>query len=469
MTAQQDGRAASDVTVSALVSELRAGFDSGLTRPVAWRLDQLSRLAALLTEHEDDIAAALASDLGKPAAEAYLNETGFLLAEVGLARRWLRWWLRPRPIKPALATVPAVAWTVREPRGVCLVIAPWNYPLELSLSPLIGALAGGNAAVLKPSELAPATAALLAELLPAYLDRRAVRVVLGGVPETTALLRERFDHIFYTGNGRVARIVAAAAAQHLTPVTLELGGKSPVFVDGTTDLRVAADRIAWGKWNNAGQTCVAPDHILATPHAADQLERLLPEAARRMFGEDPQRSPHYGRIVNEAHHARLVSYLGDGRVVSGGRHEAADRYLEPTVLADIRPGAAVMQEEVFGPILPIVRVPDAGAAIDTINAGEKPLALYVFSSDAATRRRFIEGTSSGALTFGLPVAHVAIPDLPFGGVGASGMGAYHGEHSLTTFTHTKPVVLTPDRPHFLALAHPPIPEARLRFLKRLLR
>lgn len=455
-------------TAHGIVAGLRAAFDSGLTRPIAWRLAQLDGIVGLLIEHEDAIAAALAADLGKSSAEAYLTETGFVLAEARLVRKRLRRWLRPRPIRPSPATFPARARTVREPLGVCLVITPWNYPLHLALAPLVGAIAGGNACVVKPSELAPKTSALLADLLPRYVDPRAVAVVEGGVHETTALLHERFDHIFYTGNGRVGRIVARAAAEHLTPVTLELGGKSPVFVDGTTDLRVAADRIAWAKWTNAGQTCVAPDHVLATPAAADQLERLLPDAVRRMFGDDPARSADYGRIVNERHHARLLSYLGSGRIVSGGRHDAASRYLEPTVLADVTPDDPVMGEEIFGPVLPILRVPDAAAAVDLVNRGDKPLAAYVFSSDAATRRLFVERTSSGSLTFGLPMAHLSMADLPFGGVGESGMGVYHGEHSLATFTHAKPVVVKPDRPDTLRLAYPPLDAARLRLLRRFL-
>lgn len=465
---RDEGRGASGLSYAGLVADLRAAFDAGVTRPLAWRTGQLDALAALLREHEDAIAAALASDLGKPAAESFLTEVLATLTEVGLARRRLRWWLRPRPLRPSLATFPTVAWTVQEPLGVCLVIAPWNYPLNLALTPVVGALAGGNAVVLKPSELAPATAALLADLVPRYLDRRAVRVVTGGVPETTALLRERYDHIFYTGNGRVGRIVARAAAEHLTPTTLELGGKSPVFLDGTTDLAIAADRLAWAKWTNAGQTCVAPDYVLATPAAADELERLLPEAARRMFGDDPRRSPDYGRIVSADHHARLVGYLADGRLVSGGDHDDAALHLGPTVLADVDPASPVMQEEIFGPILPILRVPDAAAAIAFITAREKPLALYVFSSDAATRRAFVEGTSSGALTFGLPMAHLAMPDVPFGGVGESGMGAYHGHHSLATFTRAKPVVSKPSRPDTLRLAYPPHGGRRLGLLRRAL-
>ena len=469
MTTDMAGQAASGVDFASTVDELRAGFDSGLTRPLGWRRAQLDGLAALLTEHELDIAAALASDLGKSAGESYLTETGLALAEVRHVRRSLRWWLRPRLVRPTLATFPSLAVTVREPLGVCLVIAPWNYPLQLALAPLVGALAGGNTCLVKPSELAPATAALLAALVPRYVDQRAVRVVTGGVPETTALLRERFDHIFYTGNGRIARIVAEAAAAHLTPTTLELGGQCPVFLDGTTDLRIAANRIAWAKWTNAGQTCVAPDYVLATPAVADQLESLIPRAARRMFGDDAQRSPDYGRIITDAHLARLLAYVADGRLVSGGHHDTRDRYLEPTVLADVSPDAPVMQEEIFGPILPILRVPDADAAIAFINGRDRPLALYAFTSDAATRRRFVEQTSSGALTFGLPLAHFAMTDLPFGGVGASGMGSYHGKYSLATFTHEKPVVSKPDHPDTSKVVHPPITARRMRIARRVIR
>ncbi|HET7725487.1 MAG TPA: aldehyde dehydrogenase family protein [Propionibacteriaceae bacterium] len=468
MTGGIAGPEVSGVGYGGTVADLRAAFDTGLTRPIQWRLAQLDGLVELLSVHEADIAGALASDLGKSAREAYLTEIGLTLAEVKNIRRWLRWWLRPRPIRPTLLTFPSLAFTVREPLGVCLVISPWNYPLQLCLAPLIGALAGGNACIVKPSELAPATAELLATLVPRYLDPRAVRVVTGGVPETTALLRERFDHIFYTGNGGVARIIAKAAAAQLTPVTLELGGKCPVFVDGSTDLRVAAERIAWAKWTNAGQTCVAPDYVLAVPAAAEQLEELIPEAARRMFGDDAHRSPDYGRIVTEIQHARLRAYLGDGRVVSGGRFDSGDRYVEPTVLADVSPLSPVMQEEIFGPILPILRVPDAGAAIDFINGRDKPLALYVFTSDAGTRRRFVQETSSGALAFGLPVAHFAMTDLPFGGVGASGTGAYHGRHSVVTFTHEKPIVLKPDHPDATKVVYPPLSDLRMRLVRRVM-
>ncbi|MGW7580452.1 aldehyde dehydrogenase family protein [Kitasatospora sp. NPDC054768] len=429
--------------IPAVVARLRAEFSTGRTRPLTWRLDRLAALRALLTEQAEAFQRALHTDLGKSAAEAYRTEIGFTLAELDHTVAHLAEWLDPKPAAVPEVFRPAEARVVRDPLGVVLIIAPWNYPLQLALAPLVGALAAGNTAVLKPSELAPATSAAIAELLPRYLGEEAVAVVEGAVPETTALLEQRFDHIFYTGNGVVGRIVMTAAAKHLTPVTLELGGKSPVVVDPGTDLGVTARRIARGKFLNAGQTCVAPDYVLAVGDTAAGLERELADAVRELFGEEPATSTEYGRIVNERHFDRLTALLDDGRTVTGGGHDRATRYLAPTVLADVPATAPVMRAEIFGPILPVLTVPDLDAAIAFINERDKPLALYAFTESADTKRRLTEETSSGALSFGLPVSHLAMPDLPFGGVGESGMGRYHGEYSIDTFSHTKAVVDKP--------------------------
>ncbi|GAA2975439.1 aldehyde dehydrogenase family protein [Kitasatospora sp. NPDC006786] len=429
--------------IPTVVARLRAEFSTGRTRPLTWRLNRLAALRALLTEQAEVFQQALHTDLGKSAAEAYRTEIGFTLNELDHTVAHLAEWLDPKPAAVPEVFRPAEARIVREPLGVVLIIAPWNYPLQLALAPLVGALAAGNTAVLKPSELAPATSAAVAELLPRYLGEEAVAVVEGAVPETTALLEQRFDHIFYTGNGTVGRIVMTAAAKHLTPVTLELGGKSPVVVDPGTDLAVTARRIARGKFLNAGQTCVAPDYVLAVGDTAAGLERELADAVRELFGEDPATSTEYGRIVNERHFDRLTALLDDGRTVTGGGHDRATRYLAPTVLADVPATAPVMQSEIFGPILPVLTVPDLDAAIAFINERDKPLALYAFTESADTKRRLTEETSSGALSFGLPVSHLAMPDLPFGGVGESGMGRYHGEYSIDTFSHTKAVVDKP--------------------------
>ncbi|MFG2822614.1 aldehyde dehydrogenase family protein [Kitasatospora sp. NPDC048365] len=456
------------VHAAATVARLHGTFATGRTKPLAWRKAQLRALRRLLVDQEAAFAAALHADLGKSATEAYTTEIGFTVNEIDHTLRHLDRWLRPRRVRVPLSLRPARARAVREPLGTVLIVSPWNYPLQLALAPLVGAIAAGNCALVKPSELAPATSAALAHWLPRVLDRDAVAVVEGGVPETTALLEQRFDHVFYTGNGTVARVVMAAAARHLTPVTLELGGKSPAVVEPGTDLAAAARRIAWGKFMNAGQTCVAPDYVLAIGDAGAAIEPHLAAAVREMYGDDPAAAGDYGRIVNERHFDRLTGLLSSGRTVTGGSHDRADRYLAPTVLADVDPDSAVMREEIFGPILPIVRVPDLDAAIAFITARDKPLALYAFTASARTKRRLAAETSSGALAFGVPNAHLAVPGLPFGGVGESGQGRYHGHHSLETFSHLKAVLDKPLPLDTLRLAYPPLTPGKSKLLRRFL-
>jgi aldehyde dehydrogenase (NAD+) len=427
-----------------VVARLRATFRSGRTKPVEWRTTQLRRLRELLTEKGTELAAALHADLGKSSTEAFRTEIDFTIREIDHTLDHLADWLRPEPAPvPAHLGADASARTQYDPLGVVLVIAPWNYPAQLLLAPVVGALAAGNAVVAKPSELAPATSAAVARLLPAYLDTDAVAVVEGGIPETTALLAERFDHIFYTGNGTVGRVVLRAAAEHLTPVTLELGGKSPAFVDRDTDLAVVADRLARGKFLNAGQTCVAPDYVLTDPGTAAALEPLLASAVEKLYGSDPADSGEYGRIINERHFDRLTGLLDSGRTVVGGTSDRTTKYIAPTVLADVDPESPVMGEEIFGPILPIVTVPGLDEAIGFINDRDKPLALYVFTDSDTTRRRIADETSSGGLGYGLPLAHLTVSDLPFGGVGESGMGNYHGRYSIETFSHRKAILEKP--------------------------
>ena len=451
-----------------LVGGVRRAFAAGRTKPIGWRLHQLAALEAMLIERERELVAALHDDLGKSAAESFVTELSVVRAEAATARRRLRRWLRPRPVRTGLALAPARAWTRYEPLGTVLIIGPWNYPVQLVLAPLVGAIAAGNAAVLKPSEIAAATSALLAELIPNHLDREAIAVVEGGAAETQALLAQQWDRIFYTGGGRVARIVARAAAEHLTPTTLELGGKSPVYVDGSADPAVTARRIAWGKFTNAGQTCVAPDYVLVTPEAREPLVRELGTAIAELYGPDPLRSPDYGRIVSRGHYERLAGHLADGRIAVGGASDAAAVRIAPTVLVDVDPDAPVMQEEIFGPILPVLEVPGPREAIDFVRARPKPLALYTFTRSERVRRAFARSTSSGALVHGMTLAHLAVGELPFGGVGESGMGAYHGEASLRTFSHERAEAAKPLRPDTLALAYPPLGRGRMRLLRRLL-
>ncbi|MCY9783867.1 aldehyde dehydrogenase family protein [Nocardiopsis sp. EMB25] len=454
--------------IPGIVDRLRTAFADGRTKPLTWRRDQLRALRRLLTEERPALERALKADLGKSPVEAHTTEIGFVVNEIDHTLRHLASWLRPQRVSVPMALAPARARRVREPLGTVLIIAPWNYPVNLSLAPLVGAIAAGNTALVKPSELAPATSAVLAELLPRYLDAEAIAVVEGGIPESTTLLEQHFDHIFYTGNGAVARIVMAAAVKHLTPVTLELGGKSPVIVEPGVDLAATARRLAWGKYTNAGQTCVAPDYVLAVGDTADELERELAAAITEMFGDDPRTSPDYGRIINERHFDRLTALLGSGTVVAGGDHDRDALYLAPTVLGGVTADTPVMAEEIFGPVLPVVRVPDLDAAIAFVNERDKPLALYAFTDSEETKRRLTTQTSSGALAFGLPIAHLAVPDLPFGGVGESGMGAYHAAASIDTFSHTKSVLDKSLLLDTMRVAYAPITDLKERVLRRML-
>lgn len=460
----------SGLPIPTLVRKLRQSFADGLTRPQAWRREQLQSLRALLVDRSEEFERALQADLGKCGTEAQLTEIGFLVAEIDYAIEHLARWMRPRRVGVPLAIQPAAARVIAEPLGVVLVIAPWNYPLMLALSPVVGALAAGNTVVIKPSELAPATSEAIARLLPEALDGAAVAVVEGGAEATTELLEQRFDHIFYTGGGRVARIIARAAAEHLTPVTLELGGKSPVYVDNSVSLADAAKRIAWGKFMNAGQTCVAPDYVLGRPEVLERLSLHLADAVHDLYGSAIERNPDYGRIVNDGHFERLVAYLGDGEIASGGGSDAESRYIEPTVLLGVPRDAPVMQEEIFGPILPFVPVNDLDDAIEFVNGRDKPLAAYVFSSDPETKRRWEHETSSGALAFGTPVLHLTVHGLPFGGVGESGTGAYHGERSFLAFSHEKAVLSKPLAPDTLGpTIMPPYTQTKESLVRRWLR
>ncbi|WGW14171.1 aldehyde dehydrogenase family protein [Saxibacter everestensis] len=449
----------------AVVSALRAGFGTGLSRPVAWRIRQLKALRRMLIERRTDFERALQDDLGKNATEAWLTEVGFTVNEIDHTLRHLRGWLRPRRRRVPLALQPANARTVFEPRGVVLIIAPWNYPLQLLLTPLVGALASGNVVLAKPSELAPATSSAIARWLPEYLDRRAVQVVEGGVAETTAILEQRFDHVFYTGNAAVGQIVMEAAAKHLTPVTLELGGKSPVYVDDSADITVSARRIAWGKFMNAGQTCVAPDYVLASAAVQARLVPALDAAIREMFGDDPTTSPDFGRIINERNYDRLTALLPEHSAIGGQANREA-RYIAPTVLPDADPSSAAMSAEIFGPILPLVTVDGAEEAVRFINSRDKPLALYLFSNRRDVRKKFVRETSSGGIVIGAPTMHLSVSQLPFGGVGHSGMGSYHGVHSIEAFSHQKAVLTKPLNPDTLRLVYPPFTKFRDTVIRR---
>jgi aldehyde dehydrogenase (NAD+) len=453
-----------------LVKRLRATFDAGHTRPVEWRKAELHALKRLVAEGEPELLLALAEDLGKSATEGFLTELAFVRAEIDYALRHLDAWLKPAKVAVPIKQQPATARIHRDPLGVVLIIGPWNYPVQLVLAPLVGAIAAGNAAVIKPSELSPRVSHTIATLVARHLDPDAVAVVEGGVPETTALLDERWDHIFYTGNGAVGRIVMTAAAKHLTPVTLELGGKSPTIVDRSANLDVAARRIVWGKYINAGQTCIAPDYVLVDRRVEGPLMARLRDAVRQFYGEDPQASGDYGRIVNDKHFERLSRLLDEdaaGEIIYGGERDEAERYFAPTAVRGTELSAALMQEEIFGPILPVIAVDDVDAAIAFVNTRDKPLALYVFAEDGDVVDRVVANTTAGGVCVNAPLYHFTVPGLPFGGVGESGMGAYHGRASFETFSHAKSVLVKPTKID-PSIAYPPYKGLKAKLLRRLL-
>ncbi|MEB3264299.1 MAG: aldehyde dehydrogenase family protein [Synechococcus sp.] len=441
----------------------------GKTRALAWRVQQLQCLGALLQRHEAEILEALAADLGKPPVEAWFELTG-VRQELALTLKQLRRWMARRPVPVPLTLKPGRAWCQAEPLGCVLVIGPWNYPLSLALQPLVSALAAGNTVVLKPSEHAPHTAALLSRMLHGGFPPEVVQVVEGDGSVAARLLEERFDHIFFTGGERVGRLVMAAAAAHLTPVTLELGGKSPVIVLEDADLDTTARRLAWGKGLNTGQTCVAPDTLVVQRSVREPLIQKLQQAITALYGTDPLASPDLGQIVNAAQFTRLEGLLEgarrEGRILWGGRTDAATRRIEPTLVAVERESDPLLQEEIFGPILPVLAVADLEEATSWVRRRPHPLALYLFSQDPAQQERLLATTQSGGVAFNDVVLQVALPELPFGGVGASGMGSYHGEAGFLTFSHLRSVLR---RPFWLdlPLRYPPYGN-RLPLIRRLM-
>lgn len=422
-----------------LVEAQRAFFRTGATRPLAFRRQALLRLRETLLRHEAQLLAALHEDLGRPPQEAYASEMAYVLAEIDAAVRELPLWMHGRRVPTPALLFPATSRIEPEPYGNVLVISPWNYPVQLLLVPLAGAVAAGNCVIAKPSELAPATSRVLAAIIAASFETAHVACVDGGAEAAQALLAQRFDFIFFTGSTRVGRIVMAAAARTLTPVTLELGGKNPCVVEAGTDLRLAARRIAWGKFFNAGQTCVAPDFVLAHASVRAELVERLGGAIRDFYGAEPAQSPDFGRIVNEHHAQRLAGLLRGAHAAFGGECDPQRRYVAPTVLDRVGWDDPVMQDEIFGPILPVLEFTDRAECIARLQAMPKPLALYVFAPDRAAQEAWLQLSSGGACVNDT-MGHLLNRRLPFGGVGESGMGAYHGRASFDAFSHSRSVV-----------------------------
>jgi aldehyde dehydrogenase (NAD+) len=422
------------------VHHQRAFFQAVATRSLDFRREQLRKFSAALERHESHLLAALQADLRKSSFQGYTSELGLLQAEIRHALKNLSRWVAPMRCRTPWFVAPARGWVQAEPFGVALILGPWNYPVQLMLVPLVSAIAAGNCAVLKPSELAPRTAEAIATLVRETFAENFISIFNGGVDVAEALLRERFDKIFFTGSTRVGHAVMAAAAKHLTPVTLELGGKCPAIVCADAAIEQAAKRIAWGKFMNAGQTCVAPDFVLVQREVRAAFVVALKKSLRDFYGEDASKSADYGRIVNARHFARLVNYLCDSKIIHGGEQNAKDLFLGPTILADASPESPVMQEEIFGPILPVLEFDKLDDALTLLRGKPTPLALYVFTRDRATEARVLSETRSGGACVNDVVSHMIGTGLPFGGLGESGMGSYHGRAGFDTFSHHRTVL-----------------------------
>lgn len=426
------------------VTSLRYHFNNDLTKSFAFRQQQLFSLKKFIEEHETDMENALYEDLGKPPIESFATEIALVRSELKYTLKHLKRWMKPQKVKTNLAIQPGKSYVYPEPYGVVLIMAPWNYPILLMLVPLLGALAAGNGVVIKPSELAPATSHLVAKYLTQYIDERCLQIIEGDAKSATELLNEQFDYIFYTGNARVGRIVMTAAAKNLTPITLELGGKNPCVVDEFANLQVAARRIVWGKFSNAGQTCVAPDYLFVHADIENKLLDEMKKTLHDFFGEDAKQSKDYGRIINKAHFQRLSALLTDQKnIVLGGELDEEQRYIAPTILSNIKFNDVIMQEEIFGPILPIITFTDLNEVFQLIKSKPKPLAAHLFSNNNDIQKAFIEKITAGGICINHTIIHLALPELPFGGVGESGMGAYHGKTTFDTFSHRKAVLFKP--------------------------
>ena len=454
--------------IEALCAAQRAYFDLGNTRSYTFRIQSLTALEQAIRKNEEVLCRALKEDLGKSYYESYMCEISFVLEEIHFAKRHLARWMRPRRVRSSTSQMPARCFVVNEPLGTSLIMSPWNYPVLLSLDPLVGAICAGCCAILKPSAYAPATSTALRKMLEDCFPSEYVAVVEGGRAENAALLDQRFDKIFFTGSVSVGKLVMEKASRFLTPVTLELGGKSPCIVDETADLAVAARRIAFGKFLNAGQTCVAPDYVLCQESIKQALIQELKNSIPQFFGDQPLQWQDYGRIINQKHFQRLCGLMKSGEIVCGGQSEPENRRIAPTILDSVTEQDPVMQEEIFGPILPILTYHKLDDAIAFVNQRPKPLALYLFTRNSQAEHTVLERCSFGGGCVNDTILHLASSRIGFGGVGESGMGSYHGKRSFDSFSHEKSIVkkaLWPD----LALRYQPYTARKEKLLHRLLK
>ena len=428
------------MNIEQIVEAQRKFFSTGNTFDIKFRLAALDKLKKTIKTHEKELLEAIKQDLGKSASESYMCEVGLLLEKISYTRKHLRSWARTRRKCTPLTNFHAKSMIVQEPYGVVLIMSPWNYPVLLTLEPLIGAIAAGNCAVVKPSAYSPKTSRIVHQLISETFDPQYVAVVTGGRTENADLLEQKFDYIFFTGGVTVGKLVMEKASRHLTPVTLELGGKSPCIIDHTANLRIAARRITFGKFLNCGQTCIAPDYVLVEKPVHDEFVKLLKEETIKMYGEDIFANKDYGKMVNQKHFDRVSGLIAKEKVIYGGRLKEETLQIEPTILDNVSPDDAVMQEEIFGPVLPIIVIENTDEAANFIKSRPKPLALYLFTCDKKVEKQFLREVPFGGGCVNDTIIHIATNNLPFGGVGNSGMGSYHGKKTFETFSHAKSVV-----------------------------
>ena len=427
------------------IQKLRTYFLSGATQSYDFRINQLKRLKKVVSEHEKELYQALYIDLKKTDEDAWATEVGFFLSELNNTIEHLKSWMQPNTVATNMVNQPSTSYTIQEPLGVVCIIAPWNYPFQLLFTPLIGAISGGNCAVLKPSEFAPATAKVMGKIIESLFPENYILYIEGeGATVLPPLLTEnRFDHIFYTGSTAVGKIIYKYAADQLVPVTLELGGKSPAVITSDANIRVAARRLASPKFSNAGQMCIAPDYVLVPPELKDELIKELIKAIQQFYGADAEASEHYGKIINDKQWLRLTSYLSEGEIIYGGKSDRAKLFIEPTIMTGIHADANIMKDEIFGPILPIITYQSNEEALEVIQKNPNPLAFYVFTDNKVDEQYWLTNVPSGGACINNATMHITNHNLPFGGRGFSGTGGYHGKTSFDTFTHTKSVLKTP--------------------------
>lgn len=453
--------------IKEVLEKQRAYFAKGETCDVSFRLNALNTLREAVRRHEKEILDALKSDLGKAPFEAYETEIGIILEELGHTIKNLRKWTAVKRVRVPFMHFKSSCYIYREPYGLSLIMSPWNYPFQLTLAPLIGSMAGGNCSVVKPSAYSPATSSVIARMLGACFEERYIAVIEGGREANNALLEEKFDYIFFTGSVGVGKMVMESASRNLTPLTLELGGKSPCIVDGDANIEIAARRIVWGKFLNAGQTCVAPDYLLAHREIKEPLLKDLKKYIRQFYGEAPLKNEDYPRIVNRRHFERLKGFLDNGDMAAGGEFDENTLRIAPTVLDGIKWEDPVMQEEIFGPVLPVIEFSDISQVISSVNSRPKPLALYLFTTSKATENRVVRSIPFGGGCINDTIVHLASSHMPFGGVGESGMGGYHGKWSFAAFTHEKSILKKSNRID-IKLRYPPYGD-KLPLLKKLFR